>query len=235
MIDGPNKLSLPSIAALTLSVLLMPIAGNAQDAVETASFTEAQASEGKLTYDINCASCHGVSLEGAAVVPNLSGDSFASKWSGAPLNEFATELRQMPPGNASGLDEQDYAALAAYILSFSGIAAAPNTAGNALSLQSAASLPDMTDGAIAVQVANIASGAANVLGRLTPVTNDMLNNPPAEDWLLWQRSYDNQGYSSLDQINRETVSDLALVRRQTFLDKVSSDLRGTLAHLGYQL
>ncbi|MBT73755.1 MAG: hypothetical protein CMQ15_17270 [Gammaproteobacteria bacterium] len=210
MIDRPNKLSLPSIAALTLSVLLMPIAGNAQDAVETASFTEAQASEGKLTFDINCASCHGVSLEGAGVIPNLSGDSFASKWSGAPLNEFATELRQMPPGNASGLDEQDYAALAAYILSFSGIAAAPNTAGNALSLQSAASLPDMTDGATTAQLANIASGAVEVLERLTPVTNDMLNNPPAEDWLLWQRSYDNQGYSSLDQINRETVSDLAL-------------------------
>jgi alcohol dehydrogenase (cytochrome c) len=53
-------------------------------------------------------------------------------------------------------------------------------------------------------------GAAEVLARLSPVTDEMLSSPPAEDWLLWQQNYDNLGFSSLDQINRETVAALAL-------------------------
>ena len=143
-------------------------------------------------------------------MPNLSGDVFAANWSGAPLTDLATELRQMPPGNTAGLDERAYEELAAYLLAFNGIPAAPDTAANTLRFGSDGALPDIRQGQQATIAVNIASGAAEVEERLTPVTDEMLISPPAEDWLLWQRSYDNQGYSSLDQINRETVSDLAL-------------------------
>ena len=44
-----------------------------------------------------------------------------------------------------------------------------------------------------------------------PVTNDMLRNPPAEDWLSWRRTQGLWGYSPLDQINRRNVSQLRLV------------------------
>ncbi len=44
-----------------------------------------------------------------------------------------------------------------------------------------------------------------------PVTDEMLLNPPPEDWLAWRRTLDNQGFSPLDQINKENVSDLTLV------------------------
>ena len=40
---------------------------------------------------------------------------------------------------------------------------------------------------------------------LTPVTDDMLRNPPAADWLMWRRTYDGYGYSPLDQINKSNV------------------------------
>jgi alcohol dehydrogenase (cytochrome c) len=46
------------------------------------------------------------------------------------------------------------------------------------------------------------------LDKLTPVTDEMLRNPPPGDWLNWRRTYDGWGYSPLKQINRENVKDL---------------------------
>src|ERR1700728_5330311 len=50
--------------------------------------------------------------------------------------------------------------------------------------------------------------AANPAPGLTPVTDAMLRNPPASDWLMWRRTYDGYGYSPLDQINKSNVKDL---------------------------
>src|SRR5262249_9031634 len=46
--------------------------------------------------------------------------------------------------------------------------------------------------------------------RLTPVTDQLLQNPPAGDWLTWRRTLDSQGYSPLTTINRQNVRDLRL-------------------------
>mgnify|MGYP003674528089 CR=1 FL=1 len=46
------------------------------------------------------------------------------------------------------------------------------------------------------------------------VSDALLQNPPDSDWLVWRRAYDNLGFSHLDQINRDTVSDLELAFRQ---------------------
>ncbi|MBF8270470.1 MAG: hypothetical protein HW386_2179 [Gammaproteobacteria bacterium] len=43
-----------------------------------------------------------------------------------------------------------------------------------------------------------------------PVTQEMLENPAPEDWLMFSRTYDAQRYSPLDQINRKNVSKLQL-------------------------
>ncbi len=212
MPNWTNKsLLLISIAAFAQSIAVFPPSVYAQSIdQQTVTYTEAQAVAGKATYDVNCASCHGVNLEGAAVVPDLSGDGFTVKWSEAPLNELAIELRQMPPGNTGGLDQQDYEGIAAYILAFNGIEADPNPSAVGVDFETTASLPDMAGGRGIATATRISSDAADVLERLTPITDAMLNNPPAEDWLLWQRSYDNQGYSTLDQINRDNVTDLKL-------------------------
>src|SRR5262245_61253093 len=42
-----------------------------------------------------------------------------------------------------------------------------------------------------------------------PVTSAMLLNPPADDWLMYSRTYDAQRYSPLNQINKQNVSRLA--------------------------
>lgn len=49
-----------------------------------------------------------------------------------------------------------------------------------------------------------------------PLTQEMLNNPDPEDWLMWRGGYNNWGYSPLDQINRENVDQLALAWSWTF-------------------
>ena len=48
----------------------------------------------------------------------------------------------------------------------------------------------------------------------SPVTDEILQNPPDSDWLTWRRTYDNLGFSNLDQINRQTVSGLQLAWHQ---------------------
>ena len=48
------------------------------------------------------------------------------------------------------------------------------------------------------------------IGPLTPVTDAMLRDPDPADWLMYRRTYDAWGYSPLDQIRRENVTDLEL-------------------------
>ena len=44
-----------------------------------------------------------------------------------------------------------------------------------------------------------------------PVTDEMLENPPASEWLMFRRTHDSWGYSPLDQLDRENVQQLGLV------------------------
>ena len=44
-----------------------------------------------------------------------------------------------------------------------------------------------------------------------PVTDAMLQDPPASEWLMWRRTLDGWGYSPLDQIDRGNVGDLRMV------------------------
>ena len=44
-----------------------------------------------------------------------------------------------------------------------------------------------------------------------PVTDAMLQDPPASEWLMWRRTLDGWGYSPLDQIDRSNVGELRMV------------------------
>src|SRR6516165_12385537 len=43
-----------------------------------------------------------------------------------------------------------------------------------------------------------------------PVTQQMLENPSPNDWLMFSRTYDAQRYSPLNQINKQNVGQLHL-------------------------
>ena len=211
--------------ALSLSLLALPEIVTAQ----TVTFSEAQVQEGKQVYDLNCASCHGVNLEGAAVIPGLSDATFASKWSEAPLEQFARDLQRMPPGNQGAISEGNYRQLVAYILSNNGVASTTDDETIDLDLQADFYLPQLIENS---RVGNfvIAEGAAQILNNYTTVTQDMLLNPPEGDWLLWQGSYDNHGFSTLDKINRQTVTDLELSWRMPLQTGVNNP--GPIVHDG---
>ena len=59
-------------------------------------------------------------------------------------------------------------------------------------------------------VATQALAQSSPIDSITPVTDEMLLNPPDGDWLMWRRTYNGWGYSPLDQINKENVGDLRL-------------------------
>jgi alcohol dehydrogenase (cytochrome c) len=48
----------------------------------------------------------------------------------------------------------------------------------------------------------------NPLENFTTVTDAMLQNPPATDWLIWRRTYDDHGFSPLKQIDKKNVAEL---------------------------
>jgi alcohol dehydrogenase (cytochrome c) len=52
--------------------------------------------------------------------------------------------------------------------------------------------------------------AQHAIENFKPVTQEMLENPAPEDWLMFSRTYDAQRYSPLDQINKKNVSKLQL-------------------------
>ncbi len=56
-----------------------------------------------------------------------------------------------------------------------------------------------------------APAAANPIASMTPVTDAMLRDPPASDWLMWRRTYNGWGYSPLDQITKDNVKNLVPV------------------------
>ena len=68
-------------------------------------------------------------------------------------------------------------------------------------------------GLILVFVFVVASGITNAQpgSGVVPVTDEMLQDPAPEDWLMWRRTLDSWGYSPLDQVKRENVDQLQMV------------------------
>ena len=55
-----------------------------------------------------------------------------------------------------------------------------------------------------------AAAAGEAARGYTPVTDEMLQDPPPSEWLMWRGTLDNQGYSPLDLVNTENVDQLEL-------------------------
>src|SRR5262245_61512295 len=60
-----------------------------------------------------------------------------------------------------------------------------------------------------IVMAAIGTSAVAQVKSVKPVTQAMLLNPPADDWLMYSRTYDAQRYSPLNQINKQNVGRLA--------------------------
>src|SRR5436190_16395864 len=62
----------------------------------------------------------------------------------------------------------------------------------------------------AIIAAGLAPALVGQVKNFVPVTDQMLLNPSPDDWLMFSRTYDAQRFSPLNQVNKQTVSQLAL-------------------------
>ena len=178
------------------------------------SFTHDQATDGRAAYETACASCHGDTLDGGELGPPLRGRLFLQQWGGKSVAGLFAEIVATKPSTAPGtLGDSVYADLMAYILQENGVR--PSAGALPTDLQALNSLLVPSFGRTAsgglpggVTLPPRPEPVPNPLDDITPVTDAMLSDPPPEDWLTWRRTQDAFGYSPLDDINRDNVSDL---------------------------
>ncbi|MEM6534923.1 MAG: PQQ-binding-like beta-propeller repeat protein [Pseudomonadota bacterium] len=78
----------------------------------------------------------------------------------------------------------------------------------AVSLAGCAAIASLNDAVAEPEAAEpVADQPAPLAG---PVTDALLENPPAESWLMWRGNHKSWGYSALDQVNLDNVGDLDL-------------------------
>ena len=187
-----------------------------QQSQQVASYTLAQAAAGEAAYQQQCVACHGDNLEGFELAPSLSGDFFTRRWGGKAVAELAAELRRMPPEQVDGLDDRVYSNILAYLLQQNGAEAGDNPLPSEVAAMNEILIPAQVirrQRSPRQRLAYLSNGPIlpnSRLDDLRPVSNEMLLNPPADDWLVWRRTHANLGHSPLDQINKGNVSDLRM-------------------------
>lgn len=181
------------------------------------------ASAGETVYLRHCSACHGASLRGSPHGNALIGRVFLDKWGEGSVADFADYTRSnMPPGDTTVLRNREVAAAVAYILKRN-----RSSTDQAYPLLALSGLPVVTEPDDAEQDAEgwfnfthadtidaAARSRGGFVGRgveqFEPVTEKDLESPPSGDWLSWRRTRDGQGYSPLDQIDRNNVGELKL-------------------------
>jgi len=199
------------LAGAGMSALAFTAAGTAQ---QPPGFAE-QVEAGRTAYAASCAGCHGADLSGGQFAGTLTGPVFQANWGGRSAGELQDYLEtSMPPGAGGSLSAETYAALAALIIAENG--------GEAETLL-AAVVPEAEDGASnEIGLPGITSRypfpesppLPDLFADYTPVTEEMLDNPAPENWIVWRGDHDAHGYSELDQITPENVGDLSIAWAQ---------------------
>jgi alcohol dehydrogenase (cytochrome c) len=155
--------------------------------------------------------CHGPGLNDGALGAPLKGPAFIAKYGGKTLDALYTATTSTMPTTAPGsLDRATYAALVAYILQANDIVAGEeplpgDVAQLARMWVPAGGFSFMT---FSPYLAKPPVDRPSPLDRYTPVTDTQLENPPADEWLAWRRTYDAHGFSPLRAINKRNVRDL---------------------------
>ncbi len=203
------------------SLTVLTLLASVQSSLAVGAYTEAQAVTGKKAFDQHCASCHSITLRGSAHGAELTGQSFMAKWGSRTTSDlFRYNRANMPPGLSGSLSEADQLAIIAHILKVNGLAAGTEELHADMDLVinsgEVAENPKPTwqswsaAGTIEAEAKSRSGFVNKVVRDFRLVTDQMLQQPPAGDWLSWRRTLDGHGYSPLDQINRDNVNDLKL-------------------------
>ena len=197
-------------------VLASALAMGVAFAQSPVSYTASQAAQGKTAFAQACASCHGSNLDDGEFAPPLKGPAFRGNWGGKGADQvFSYMTNRMPPDRPGTLGAEVYTQILAFVFSENNM-----PAGTAALPSDPVALAKMTipgsGGPGAGPGGGLSPGVSlppppsknNPLLKMTAVTDTMLANPPAADWLTWRRTYDDQGFSPLKQIDKTNVGDL---------------------------
>lgn len=172
-------------------------------------------SYGENAYQANCASCHGPSL-GGRFAPALTGEKFRNKWAVAPGSLLGYIKGAMPPGAAGSLTDEAYGSIHDVIARENGLPLSPSSQAPSSSsppppiISEAQRDARYTDGEEDEVYRTAMRDRSALLGKMSPVTDAVLKDPPARNWPMWRRTWDSAGFSPLDQINRSNVDTLTL-------------------------
>src|ERR1700690_281353 len=183
-------------------------------------FTELQATRGAAAYRESCAACHGPNLDDGQFAAPLKGAKFKAHWHDqSPEALGSLIMKRMPPASPGSLGGKTYADIEAYLLRENGdrsgttelaassaSAESPAVSEHDSSPRVGAALVDNQDAKYRAAIA----ARQILLRKLTPVSDAMLRDPPATDWLMWRGTYATLGYSPLDQVNTRTVRNLGV-------------------------
>lgn len=171
------------------------------------NFTAQQASQGKATYDAQCAVCHGTSLQGQAG-PALKGSEFATKWQKNSLEDlYRIMSTTMPLNNPGGLSEAQYLNILTYILQSNGHKATSTPLARAelasLKLTAAAQAPAESKTYTFAPLPTSISG---------PTQEELSASAGSKDsWLMNNKGYMGQRYAPVSTINRSNAANLKQV------------------------
>jgi len=181
-----------------------------------AGFTADQAAAGKTLYAAQCGSCHGKNLSGSEFATPLNGTAFSLNWGGKAAAELFTFVRtRMPPAAIGSLTPQATAALVAYVLEVNGAKAGEAPLATDATVLAALRVPrnPVAKASPMMPLSPLSPPVPKVylpnpLDQFTSVSEATLRHPSPGDWLLWRRTYDDQGFSPLRQITRQNVEEL---------------------------
>ena len=189
-------------------------------------YTRAQAASGAAVYTATCQQCHGVNLQGQSG-PGLVGAAFrnyvGAHGTAASLEDFIA--RQMPADKPGSLTQQQYLDVTAFLLSRNGYPAGDVPLTKSTLSQVAlggtgmgATSPKGPKTANNNEIVRAAPPKNTVYAKLpnnanVNVTDAMMAGADGDraNWLLTGRTWDNQRYSPLTQINDGNIGSLQLV------------------------
>jgi S-disulfanyl-L-cysteine oxidoreductase SoxD len=107
--------------AIALAVACLAAAGayaQTSRSVWDGVYTQEQAQRGEAVYSRECASCHGLALNGGESAPPLMGGEFLSNWNGLTVGDLFERIRTSMPADSPGrLTRAQNADVIAHILS----------------------------------------------------------------------------------------------------------------------
>jgi PQQ-dependent dehydrogenase (methanol/ethanol family) len=222
-----NRITLAAALTLMLSLLL---ADGLRAQQKAGHYTRAQAASGATVYSATCQQCHGVNLQGQSA-PALTGRAFQAYVgkSGTAASLFDFMSRQMPADRPGSLTQQQYLDVTAFILSRNGypagdvpltkatLANVPLGGGNVAAAPKGPRNNPKTGPASSNEIVRAAAPQNTVFAKLphgadVNVTDAMLAGAANDraNWLLPGRTWDNQRFSPLSQINEGNVNQLVI-------------------------